>query len=301
VRDGSTLSNTAGVTSSTDDPNADNNSDTETTDVNEFAELSVTKGASPNPVQAGGDLTYALTVTNSGPAIAESVELDDAVPAGTTFVSASQTSGPAFTLTTPPGGGGGTFTATRSTLAVGATAKFTMIVRVAADRPNGSTISNTATVDGMTLDSNAADDSASTSTTVSNPSAASGGDTGVTGPANPLTPLAPRPPRLTIGNARMRLPSGVLFVPLTCEFSPRDVCITDVTVRFDTRRHKLDPITIRDVHVGNGQTLDLFVAATHAQRRKMRLIGTIPITVTATNAPEADVTKAGLLKGLSRR
>jgi uncharacterized repeat protein (TIGR01451 family) len=286
VANGTTLSNTATVSSLTDDPNSATNSDTETTLVNEFADLSVITAASPDPVLAGNDLTYTLEVSNSGPAQADSVTLSDAVPAGTTFVSASQTSGPAFTLTTPAAGGTGTFKATRATLALGATAKFTMVVRVAADRANGSTIDNTATVDGMTLDSDAADDTASTSTTVSNPA------TQANLPA-PTAPSASRPPRLTIGNARMRLPSGVVFVPLTCEFSPSDVCITDVTVTFNTRKYRLAPLTVRNVHVGSGQTVD--------QRHKMRRIGTIPVTVTATNPPEADVSKAALLLGLRRR
>jgi uncharacterized repeat protein (TIGR01451 family) len=294
VADGTTLSNTASVTSDTDDPNTADNSDTETTLVNEFAELSVSKLASPDPVLAGNNITYTIEVSNAGPTQAQSVQLSDAVPVGTTFVSASQTSGPTFTLTSPPAGGTGTFTATRATLAVGATAKFTMVVHVAADRANGSTIDNTATIGGVTLDSNASNDSASTSTTVSNPTTQ--GNTPV-----PTPQSTSRPTRLTLGDARMRLPSGALFVPLTCEFSPSDVCITDVTVTFNTRKYKLDPLTVRNVHVGSGQTLDLYMAATHAQRVKMRRIGTIPVTVTATNPPGADLTKPGILIGLRRR
>ena len=287
---GTTLSNTASATSADNDTEPGNNSNTETTAVNRVAELSVTKDASPDPVRAGDQVTYNIGVTNSGPGAADTVSLSDVVPAGTTFVSASQTSGPSFTLTTPAAGGTGTFTATRSTLTSGATARFTMVVQVAADRPNGSTIANTATVDGATLDSNSADDSASIETTVSNPPTV----------GTPFTPLAPRNPRLTIGDARMRLPSGVIFVPLTCEFSPRGVCVSDVTVRFDTKKHKLDPITLRNVQILQGNSLDLYVAASHAQRRKMRRIRTIPITVIATNVPDADVSKPGLLRGLRR-
>jgi uncharacterized repeat protein (TIGR01451 family) len=286
---GTTLSNTVNAQSATPDPAAGNDSDTETTEVNQTADLSVAKTDSPDPVAAGGDLTYTLTVSNSGPAAAQSVSLSDAVPAGTTFVSATQTSGPAFTLTTPAPGGVGTFTATRSTLATGATAQFSMVVRVDGGAGDGSSITNTATVGGATFDPDSSDDSTTTGTRVTNPAQAGG--------SNPFTPVAPRKARLTIGTARMRLPSGVVFVPLTCEFSPSDVCITDVTVTFNTRRHKLDPITIRNVHVGSGQSLDLYVAASHKQRRQMRRIGTIPITVTATNPPEGDVAKAALLKG----
>ena len=292
---GSTVSNTANSSASTPDPEPANDSDTEVTTVNRVADLAVTKSDSPDPVLAGGDVTYTIEVTNSGPDEAGSVVLSDAVPAGTTFVSASQTSGPAFTLSSPPSGGGGTFTATRATLASGATARFTMIVRADPGAANGSTIENTASVDGATVDPDGSNDSASATTTVSKPAPA--GQTVLT----PFTPSAARSPRLTIGNARMRLPSGVLFVPLTCEYSPRDVCVSDVTVTFNTRKHKLDPLTVKNVHVGSGQSLDLYVAASRAQRRKMRRIGTIPVTVTATNAPEPDVVKGALLKGLRRR
>ena len=291
---GTTLSNTASASSATPDPTSGNSSDTETTEVNQTADLGVAGSGSPDPVPGGGELTYTLTVANTGPATANSVSLSDAVPAGTTFVSASQTSGPTFTLTSPAAGGGGTFTATRSTLASGATAQFTMVVRVNSDAADGSTVTNTATVDGASFDPDGSDDSATSGNTVSNP-AQPGGQPSV------FAPPALRPPRLVIGETRMRLPSGVIFVPLTCEFSPRDVCITDVTVTFNTRRHKLDPLTVRNVHVGSGQTLDLYVAASRAQRRKMRRIGTIPVTVTATNSPEADVSKPALLKGLRRR
>ena len=58
----------------------------------------------PDPVAAGNNLTYAITVHNSGPSDAQGVSLSDAIPASTTFVSAMQTSGPAFSLSTPPVG-----------------------------------------------------------------------------------------------------------------------------------------------------------------------------------------------------
>jgi uncharacterized repeat protein (TIGR01451 family) len=46
------------------------------------ADLSVTKTDSPDPVTAGSELTYTLTVQNSGPADAPNVVLTDSVPAG---------------------------------------------------------------------------------------------------------------------------------------------------------------------------------------------------------------------------
>ncbi|MBN1380917.1 MAG: DUF11 domain-containing protein [Deltaproteobacteria bacterium] len=51
-------------------------------------DLAVTQTAAPDPVYAGANLTYTLTVKNRGPAKAESVVLTDVLPAGATFVAA---------------------------------------------------------------------------------------------------------------------------------------------------------------------------------------------------------------------
>ena len=52
------------------------------------ADLSITK-AGPASVKAGANIVYTITVDNHGPAAAPSVKVTDAIPAGTTFVSAS--------------------------------------------------------------------------------------------------------------------------------------------------------------------------------------------------------------------
>src|SRR5205085_6554026 len=50
------------------------------------SDLSITKTDSPDPVQAGGLLTYTLTVINSGGQTATGVRVTDTVPADTTFI-----------------------------------------------------------------------------------------------------------------------------------------------------------------------------------------------------------------------
>src|SRR5207248_196508 len=57
------------------------------------ADLAVTKTDTPDPVTAGTDLTYTVTLTNNGPSDAQGVVLSDVVPAGTTFVSATAPAG----------------------------------------------------------------------------------------------------------------------------------------------------------------------------------------------------------------
>src|SRR5204863_5126068 len=74
--------------STTSDPDTTNNSANEATTVATSADVSITKSDSPDPVTAGTDLTYTLTVKNAGPSFARSVQATDPVPAGTSFVSA---------------------------------------------------------------------------------------------------------------------------------------------------------------------------------------------------------------------
>ena len=163
---GTPIDNTASATSPvTTDPDPADNSDGEQTAVVAQADLTLTKADSPDPVAAGDDLTYTLTLTNAGPSDAASVALTDPIPAGTTFVSASQTSGPAFTLAAPAPGSGGTFSATADSFAAGATATFTLVVRVNPSTPAATSIANTASVTTTTADAGPGTPTATAATT----------------------------------------------------------------------------------------------------------------------------------------
>jgi uncharacterized repeat protein (TIGR01451 family) len=161
---GSTLSNTVTTSSTTADPAAGNGSATATTQVQRSADLAVTSAGSPDPVVAGTNLTYTLGVTNNGPSPAGNVTLSDDVPSGTSFVSMSTP--PGFSCTTPAVGAGGNVKCTASSLDSGASATFTLVVHVGASQPDGSTLSNTATVGSTDSDPNAGNDSATSATAV---------------------------------------------------------------------------------------------------------------------------------------
>ncbi|HEX6732642.1 MAG TPA: choice-of-anchor V domain-containing protein, partial [Pyrinomonadaceae bacterium] len=64
------------------------------------ADLSVIKTASPNPGQAGVSLSYRIVVTNSGPGPATNVNVNDTLPPGVTFVSATPSQGACSGTTT---------------------------------------------------------------------------------------------------------------------------------------------------------------------------------------------------------
>ena len=87
------ISNTATVSSATTDPTPANNSATASTAINSNADLSITKTDSPDPVPAGSNLSYQIGIVNGGPATAVNVVLNDVLPTGPTFVSATFTGG----------------------------------------------------------------------------------------------------------------------------------------------------------------------------------------------------------------
>lgn len=131
------------------DPDVDNNSDTDTDAVVDLSsDLQVTK-TGPATVTVGGTITYTLGVHNAGPDTALEALLEDTVPAGTTFVSLTQTGGPTADLDVPPVGSGGEVEAFWDTLPNGATATFTLVVQLAGSTTVGSTVVNTATVTSL--------------------------------------------------------------------------------------------------------------------------------------------------------
>lgn len=76
--------NTATVSSQTDDPNNQNNSDSTLTEVAPEADLAISKTDSQDPVLAGEEFTYTLTVTNNGPSRALNTQITDQLPDGVT-------------------------------------------------------------------------------------------------------------------------------------------------------------------------------------------------------------------------
>jgi uncharacterized repeat protein (TIGR01451 family) len=127
------------------------------------ADLSVAKTDSPDPVGAGGNITYTITVTNNGPATATSLVLSESVPANTTFVSLTPAGG--WNCTAPSVGGTGAISCTIASLAP-QTATFTLVVNVNSGVAGSTVISNTASISSATTDANNANNSDTETTTV---------------------------------------------------------------------------------------------------------------------------------------
>ena len=123
------------------------------------ADLSITKTASPNPVAAGTNVTYVLTVTNNGPSAA-TVTISDNLPSTLNFVSCTATGGGVCV---------GTINARNVTfpsLASGASATATIVAHVVTTIANNTVITNVAKISNSSaVDPNLANNSASASVT----------------------------------------------------------------------------------------------------------------------------------------
>ena len=121
--------------------------------------LVLTGTATPNPVPDGANLTYALTVTNSGVADAHSVILSDQVPSGVSIVSVSPSQG-----YESPMMGNGPVTVMLGTIAAGSSATVDIVVRIGANSLG--TITDTASVTSQESDPDPAAESTSITATV---------------------------------------------------------------------------------------------------------------------------------------
>ena len=143
---GTVITGIAAVSSSVSDPNPLNNTAIVSTVVGTTTngEMTVSNSASPNPVQAGSDITYTQVVTNVGGGAATNPTLTESTPANTTFQSISAPAG--VTCTTPPIGGTGTISCTGASAPAGTSGTVLVVVQVKAGTTAGTTITDVVTV-----------------------------------------------------------------------------------------------------------------------------------------------------------
>ena len=252
------IANTATVSAAETDTNAANDSDTEATTVGELrADLSITKLDTPDPVDAGANLTYTIEVTNAGPDAAASVTVTDILPPGATLVTAGGT-GWSCNSASP-------VVCSLTTLAVGPAEPLTIVVTIAA----AGTVTNTASVSSTTTDPDPDDNSAQQTTTV----LAADADVFVIKTANPdrVSAGAELTYELTIGNHGPALATSVVVtdtlpndVDLVSVEPSTGTCMGTATITCDLgsiARDGIATVTIR-VRTGNAGVLANTATAT---------------------------------------
>lgn len=117
------------------------------------ADVSINKTDSPDPVIAGNQVTYAITAANAGPDAANGLQVSDALPLETTFVSVTASLG--STCTAPAVGSNGSVVCTwAGPTAVGTLRTVTIVARVLPATAGSTSISNTANVANLVNDPN---------------------------------------------------------------------------------------------------------------------------------------------------
>jgi uncharacterized repeat protein (TIGR01451 family) len=158
-----TITANSSVTASTSDPNTANNNTTVTTTLFDNCELAVTNSGTPNPVAAGGQITYTQVVTNSGPSNCSAGTLMEATPTNTTFVSVSvaNAGGAAWSC-----GSSGPVSCTAATVPSGSTGTVTAVYQVPGGTAAGTIITDIVNVNTSTTDTNKSDNTATSTIAV---------------------------------------------------------------------------------------------------------------------------------------
>ena len=161
---GRTVRNAASIASEPSDPALQpveripsSNEDAADLEVAQTANLRITKTVTPATVAAGGEVAYAIRVTNDGPGEATDVRAVDVIPDALAVRSATATQGSCDT--------GAAIICDLGTLSPGATAEVRVTAGVGADRA-GSTIVNAAAAAAAEVDLDPADNRASASLSV---------------------------------------------------------------------------------------------------------------------------------------
>ncbi len=149
---GTTLSNTATVSSTTHDPDLSNNSSTATSNVTRSADVAIAKSFDTSPTVAGLGQRFVIQATNRGPSDADNVVVADSLPSSVSLVSDKTTQGSCTGIAQ--------LTCSLGILPAGESATVEVDVKLDPSVPAGTNFSNTATVSSTTPDHNLANNTA---------------------------------------------------------------------------------------------------------------------------------------------
>lgn len=155
------ITNSAGVSSATSDPNGGNSSGSApVVGVSASADLSIAKTTTATTATPGSNITYTIAMSNAGPSAATNATMTDTLPAALRFQSISTPAG--WSCTTPAVGATGTITCTNPSFAAGTNATFTLVAQVAVGTTG--TVSNSASASSSVSDPNGSNSSSAAAT-----------------------------------------------------------------------------------------------------------------------------------------
>jgi uncharacterized repeat protein (TIGR01451 family) len=170
VAAGTVINNTATVSAANPETNSSDNSGNAAFTVGAAppADLQLTKvissGAPGGIAMAGSNVSYQITVKNNGPSSASNIVVSDTLPFNATYVSCAASIGICgFDHA-------GTFSASFGSLVNGAQATLTVVINVSCGLATGTVIGNVASVSSSNPDPNPANNNASVTFTVLQPS-----------------------------------------------------------------------------------------------------------------------------------
>ena len=156
------------------------------------SDIGVSIADSPDPVQVGQNLTYTITVSNTGPSNAPNVTMNEGVPAGVNFVSVTPSQGSCS--------GTSSITCNLGTINAQGSATVTLVVTPTVAGP----LDNTASAFASAQDPNPANNFFTASTTV-----LPAGTTPTPPPTTPTPTAAPTPAAQAVNlSTRMRVQTG---------------------------------------------------------------------------------------------
>ena len=243
--------NLASVSSATPDSDPTDNGDQADPVVDERAELSISKRATPTVLVPGDTVRYTIDVSNAGPSDARDVVVSDDLPSALTPVSVSSTIGDCSAG----------FPCSLGTVAAGAVETVTVTMFVPSDLADAS-VSNTANVASATADTDPADDSATTTNAVVGEASLS---VVKRAPSGDLVPGRPVTYTIEVSNAG---PSDARDVSigdvLDPAFDPASISFTTATTGADAPICSLAGSTVSctDAVLEDGETSTVTVTAT---------------------------------------
>lgn len=249
------------------------------------ANLAITKTDNADPVTAGDNVVYTVTVTNNGPDQASSVVVTDNLPGSVNFVSATASQGSCNQAS-------GVVTCNLGNMANAAVATVTITVTTTSS--SVPSMSNTASVTSSTTDPVGSNNSATQGTTVNNTPPANADlevtKTGTTGPINAgdninyTVAVKNNGPQTAVSVvATDTLPAGVTFVSAT---PPQGSC-----------SHSSGVVTCNLGSINNGATVSIPIVVTATAggtlTNNVTVTGNVTDSVSGNNSDSHDTVVVG--------